>query len=157
MQEIFVMDSPIYKLKIHVEQNRVAKVEFDCDEPVSLPVTELGVQVQQQLNDYFRSPDYLFTLPILPQGTAFQMRVWSALSAIPSGKVLTYGELAEQLGSSARAVGNACRRNPIPVIVPCHRIVAKSGIGGFAGDIDGRLIDIKLRLLEHEGSRLKLS
>ncbi|MCW8998648.1 MAG: methylated-DNA--[protein]-cysteine S-methyltransferase [Kangiellaceae bacterium] len=150
------MDSPIYKLKIHIEQNCVAKVEFNSDEPVSLPATDLGKKLQQQLNDYFRSPANSFAVPVLPQGTDFQARVWLALTDIPPGKVLTYGELAEKLGSSARAVGNACRRNPIPLIVPCHRIVAKSGIGGFAGDTDGRLIDIKLRLLEHEGFGLKL-
>ncbi|MDH5360986.1 MAG: MGMT family protein, partial [Gammaproteobacteria bacterium] len=67
------------------------------------------------------------------------------------GSVLSYGELAAKLNSSARAVGNACRKNPLPIIVPCHRVVAKSGIGGYSGQTEGPLIEQKRRLLRHEG------
>ena len=69
---------------------------------------------------------------------------------IPRGEVRTYGELAKQLNSSARAVGNACRRNPIPIIIPCHRVVAKKGIGGFAGHTEGATIELKQWLLAFE-------
>ncbi len=72
-------------------------------------------------------------------------------------QVTTYGDLAGKLGSSARAVGNACRRNPVPILVPCHRVVARNGLGGFAGDSDGRLVDIKKRLLAHEGVEIGLA
>ena len=69
----------------------------------------------------------------------------------------TYGALAEKLGTSARAVGNACRHNPVLILVPCHRVVARNGLGGFAGDVDGRLVDIKRRLLAHEGVEIDVA
>jgi methylated-DNA-[protein]-cysteine S-methyltransferase len=84
-------------------------------------------------------------------GTAFQQRVWQAMREIPLGETISYGALAKQLNSSARAVGNACRTNPIPIIIPCHRIVAKHGIGGFSGMIQGTRITMKEWLLRHEG------
>ena len=79
------------------------------------------------------------------------MRVWQALQKIPYGEVKTYGQLAKELKSSARAVGNACRANPIPIVIPCHRIVAVSGIGGYAGKTDGPVLERKRWLLAHEG------
>ena len=88
------------------------------------------------------------------QGTPFQKKVWLALQKIPAGQVMTYGELAKQLKTSARAVGNACRANPMPLVIPCHRVVAKSGLGGFSGSQEGAPIKIKKWLLEHEGISL---
>ncbi len=84
----------------------------------------------------------------LGTGTKFQRAVWTGISTIPKGKVLTYGELAERVGypGAARAVGQACGSNPIPLLIPCHRVVASNGIGGFGGDIK-----LKKRLLEAEG------
>jgi len=84
------------------------------------------------------------------QGTDFQRRVWRALSKIPYAEVKTYGQLAKELQTSARAIGNACRQNPLPIIIPCHRIVASHGIGGFAGKTTGSHIDAKRWLLAHE-------
>jgi methylated-DNA-[protein]-cysteine S-methyltransferase len=100
---------------------------------------------------YFADPSHRIELPLRPSGTAFQRRVRQAIAAIPPGATRTYGELARALGSAARAVGGACRANPYPLIVPCHRVVARTGLGGFAGDRTGRLLDIKRRLLRHEG------
>jgi methylated-DNA-[protein]-cysteine S-methyltransferase len=74
------------------------------------------------------------------------------LRSIPPGRTRTYGELASKLGTSARAVGGACRANPCPVVVPCHRVVAANGLGGFAGDTSGRKLEVKRWLLRHEGS-----
>jgi methylated-DNA-[protein]-cysteine S-methyltransferase len=85
-------------------------------------------------------------------GTPFQRRVWQALRAIPPGRTLTYGELAQRIGSGARAVGNACRANPCPLVVPCHRVVAAKCLGGFAGQRSGRKLEIKRWLLHHEGA-----
>jgi len=85
------------------------------------------------------------------QGTAFQRRVWEALTRIPAGQTLTYGELAARLDSGARAVGNACRHNPVSIIVPCHRVVSATGIGGYSGSTGGREIDRKQWLLGREG------
>ena len=87
---------------------------------------------------------------LAPQGTEFQRRVWDALLEIPPGQTRTYGELARDLRSSPRAVGGACRRNPIPLLIPCHRVVAANGVGGFAGQTSGRWMDIKRWLLSHE-------
>lgn len=84
-------------------------------------------------------------------GTAFQRRVWQALTAIPPGQVRTYGELARALGSSPRAVGNAARANPWPLVVPCHRLVASQGLGGYGGQTRGQGLAIKRWLLAHEG------
>ena len=84
------------------------------------------------------------------QGTDFQLKVWHQLTAIPYGDTVTYGEVSDTLNSSARAVGGACRRNPIPVIVPCHRVTSATGIGGFSGRVVGKFIERKQWLLQHE-------
>ncbi|MEO8101016.1 MAG: methylated-DNA--[protein]-cysteine S-methyltransferase [Betaproteobacteria bacterium] len=108
-----------------------------------------------QLMAYLDNPRFKFDLPLKLAGTKHQVDVWQALRAIPAGKTLTYGELAGAVGSSARAVGTACGQNPIPVIVPCHRIVAANGgLGGFmGGKLDNPLM-IKQWLLKHEGALL---
>ena len=112
---------------------------------------ELGNRLRIELQHYFNNRDHRFSIPLRLQGTEFQKRVWSALCQIPVGTTLSYGQLAEQLHSSARAVGNACRANPVPIIVPCHRVVGKQGIGGYDGKPGGRRLAIKRWLLEHEG------
>jgi methylated-DNA-[protein]-cysteine S-methyltransferase len=108
-------------------------------------------QAQQQLNAYCEHAQFVFTLPLHMQGTAFQQRVWCALQKIPVGSVTTYGELAKQLNSSPRAVGGACRANPLPIIVPCHRVVSRQGMGGYSGQTTGVNMEIKRSLLRHEG------
>jgi len=85
------------------------------------------------------------------EGTAFQKKVLAELLDIPYGEVRTYGEIAARLKTSARAVGNACRRNPLPLVIPCHRVVAAVGIGGYDGAQAGSRLEIKRRLLENEG------
>jgi methylated-DNA-[protein]-cysteine S-methyltransferase len=100
---------------------------------------------------YLENPKSKFDLALILEGTPFQRRVWQMLQAIPSGSTITYGELARQIGSGARAVGNACRANPCPLVVPCHRVVGVSGLGGFAGERGGEKLEIKRWLLRHEG------
>jgi methylated-DNA-[protein]-cysteine S-methyltransferase len=100
---------------------------------------------------YLQNPKKVFDLQPILDGTSFQCRVWQALQAIPSGSTITYGELARRIGSGARAVGNACRANPCPLVVPCHRVVGVSGLGGFAGERGGEKLEIKRWLLRHEG------
>ncbi|CAD6878011.1 Methylated-DNA--protein-cysteine methyltransferase (EC 2.1.1.63) [Methylomonas albis] len=87
---------------------------------------------------------------LLSHGSAYANAVWSALLAIPIGRVETYSGLAEKLGSGPRAIARACRNNPYAGIIPCHRVVAKNGIGGFMGQADGEFVALKRRLLEHE-------
>lgn len=118
----------------------------------------LGRRIIAQLGEYFHGERREFDLPISPAGTVFQRRVWSALARVPFGETRTYGELARETGSGggARAIGQANARNPIPIVIPCHRVVAAGGaIGGYAGDWgDGEGIARKRWLLRHEGVRL---
>ncbi len=115
------------------------------------PETRLQDAIIQQLSDYLESRATGFALPVRLQGTAFQRRVWSALTDIGFGQTRTYGELARRLATSPRAVGQACRANPCPILIPCHRVVAANGLGGFAGDRGGRKLAVKRWLLGHEG------
>ena len=132
--------------------SRVSGMEFMVeDRPEMAPTTAMAEQVIKQLERYFDDPQWCFELPMDETGTDYQRRVWAALRAIPPGQVRRYGELAGELHSSARAIGGACRRNPMPVITPCHRVVAAQGLGGFAGDTSGRMLDWKRDLLRHEG------
>jgi methylated-DNA-[protein]-cysteine S-methyltransferase len=120
-----------------------------CLNTAAVPESEVG----RQLGAYFQDGGFRFSLPLSLSGTEFQQRVWRALCRIGPGEVRTYGEIARDLGTSPRAVGNACRRNPVPIVVPCHRVVAATGIGGYSGDTDGRKLDMKRWLLTHEGVR----
>ncbi|RUO25426.1 hypothetical protein CWE09_01435 [Aliidiomarina minuta] len=118
--------------------------------PVVHPLID---RVQEQLGTYLRQSDYSFDLPLAPEGTDFQCWVWQQMSAIPAGQVRTYGEIAKLRNSAARAVGGACRANPLPLFIPCHRIVSRSGIGGYSGQWqEGERIDVKRWLLTHEGA-----
>ncbi|MCC6531877.1 MAG: methylated-DNA--[protein]-cysteine S-methyltransferase [Burkholderiales bacterium] len=118
------------------------------------PVHALAREACRQIRAYLRDPRHRFDLPCAPEGTPFQQRVWAAIARIPSGATLTYGELAAAIGSGARAVGGACGSNPIPLIVPCHRVVAAGGgLGGFMHSRAAPPLRIKGWLLQHEASR----
>lgn len=119
-------------------------------DPVA-PATPAASHVARALEAYFTDPRCRFDVPLAPRGTSHQRRVWEALCDIPPGRSLTYGELAGRVGSAPRAVGQACRRNPIPIIVPCHRVVARGGVGGYSGATEGPELAIKRWLLAHEG------
>ena len=122
------------------------------DIPPLSPRNALAQKVCEQLAAYLADPDFHFELPLRPNGTAHQNKVWQAMRTIPRGQTRQYGELAAQLGSSPRAVGQACGNNPIPIIIPCHRVVSKSGMGGFMHHSGGYALDIKRWLLAHEGA-----
>jgi len=148
-----VIDSPVGPLSIHVRAGRLDCIEI-CERttPLTPPADELSRRVAEQIQAYFDDPDRPFDLPIADHLTPFQRRVRAALLAIPPGQVRSYGDLARELDSSPRAVGGACRNNPLPLVVPCHRVVASQGIGGFSGARTGRWLEIKRWLLEHEGA-----
>lgn len=146
-----VIAAPFGGLGIQVTASAVIAIDFlPTVRSPQAAACAFAREVVAQLKAYFRDPDFCFDLPLALPGTAFQARVWRSLRKIPVGSVLSYGELAGRLQSSARAVGNACAANPIPVIVPCHRVVASSGIGGFMGRTSGRPVDVKRWLLRHE-------
>ncbi len=107
-----------------------------------------------QLQAYLEDPQFAFDLPLRFSGTRHRVAVWEAMQRIPVGETLTYGDIAQALASSARAVGGACGANPIPVVIPCHRVIAAGGaIGGFMGaKADGFELGIKRWLLGHEGA-----
>ena len=113
----------------------------------------LGWRVAEQLREYFAGKRRDFDLPLAVEGTEFQRRVWDALRTIPFGETRTYGDVAGQIEcSAARAIGQANRRNPIPIVIPCHRVLASNGIGGYAGQAGaGEHVDTKRWLLRHEG------
>jgi methylated-DNA-[protein]-cysteine S-methyltransferase len=150
-----VVDSPIGPLGINTSRERVNGVEFldrrsrpyASDEP-------FASEVAKQLDGYFSDGSVEFSLPLHLGGTDFQIRVWQLLMMIKPGEVRSYGDIANVLHTSPRAVGNACRSNPAPIIVPCHRVVSANGIGGFAGTTSGRRIEVKRWLLQHEGVSL---
>lgn len=111
------------------------------------------MQTEQQLNEYFSGTRKTFTIPLHPIGTEFQKQVWTALTSIPYGETRTYAQLASQIGNpkAVRAVGAANGKNPLSIIVPCHRVIGSSGnLTGFAGGLDA-----KATLLSLEGVKLK--
>jgi methylated-DNA-[protein]-cysteine S-methyltransferase len=109
-------------------------------------------RIEQQLIRYFQNPTCPIDIALHPAGTSYQQRVWQALIKIPVGATTRYGELAEKLASGPRAIAAACRSNPIPILIPCHRVVAKAGLGGYMGETQGEALSIKQWLLQHEGA-----
>lgn len=99
---------------------------------------------------YWSYPMADVPVKLLQQGTLFQRKVWSELVKIRFGETITYKELAVRTGTAARAIGGACRANHFPLIIPCHRVVSVSGVGGYAGQKQGEFMSIKLKLLEYE-------
>lgn len=117
------------------------------------PQNQLAKEVARQCAMYFKDPHYQFDLPIKPAGTTHQQKVWRSVQDIPVGQTQTYGELAKQIKSGARAVGTACGANPYPLIAPCHRVVSAQGIGGYMKESSpGLYRQIKIWLLQHEGA-----
>ena len=130
---------------------RLAELRFLPPSTSALPAqNELAEQCVAQVRAYLENPNYRWQLALASRGSNFQQRVWQAIAAIPVGQTLRYGDLAKQLGSAARAVGQACGANPFPLVVPCHRVVSSQGLGGFANAKDGWLIATKRWLLAHE-------
>lgn len=149
-----VIAAPFGRLGITLKNGRLADIDFLAStKPLRAPRTAAARNICRKLHVYLRNPHLRFNLPLAIDGTDFQRRVWQALRRIPVGKVLSYGELARKLKTGPRAVGNACRANPIPVVIPCHRVVAAYGKGGFMGKTGGRALAIKDWLLTHERGR----
>jgi methylated-DNA-[protein]-cysteine S-methyltransferase len=146
-----VIAAPFGRVGFMLEGDAITDISFlDKNTSLSLPRTPQARKVVRVLRSYFGNPRYSFRLPLKLDGTPFQQRVWRALRRIPAGKTLSYGVLAKKLDTSARAVGNACRANPIPIVIPCHRVVAANGMGGFMGKRSGSPLDLKHWLLAHE-------
>ncbi len=139
------LHSPIGDVTVSEEDGAIVAVDWGWGRDQQ--ETALLRAARRQLYAYFDRELTAFDLPLAPRGTAFQQRVWQALCAIPYGQTRSYAELAMDLGSAPRAVGQANAANPIPIIIPCHRVVASNGLGGYSGG-DG--VSTKRALLELE-------
>jgi methylated-DNA-[protein]-cysteine S-methyltransferase len=147
-----VLATPLGRIGLRMSGEALSALDYlPAATPERPPADAASAAVVAQLAAYFRDPRHRFSVPLALSGTAFQQRVWTALQAIPPGTVLRYGELAQQLGSAARAIGGACRSNPVPILIPCHRVVSQQGLGGYAGAVTGDPLAIKRWLLRHEG------
>ena len=150
-----ILASPVGRLGIRLLGGAVSRLDYlPPSTRLKAPHSRGELRVARAIERYFTRPGQPVSLPLALAGTPFQQRVWSALQSIPSGKTRTYAELAAQLASGARAVGNACRRNPVSILVPCHRVVAAGGMGGYGGRTDNRGIWRKHWLLSHEGAHV---
>ncbi len=140
-------DSPVGRILLTEEDGTIVRIDW-ADGAAGGP-TALLAEACRQLAAYFAGRLTHFDLPLRPHGSAFEHRVWWAMQQIPYGETRSYGDLAYDIGSGPRAVGNACGRNPIPIVIPCHRVLARSGLGGYSGHGG---VATKRTLLALEGS-----
>ena len=151
-----VLSSPVGYLGVQMEGNKLSGLEFlgrrtnSRRSNTGKSSDHISLEVRQALDSYFTDPFRIKPPRTILNGTGFQKRVWRILASIKPGQTRTYGDIARQLNSSPRAVGNACRSNPVPIFIPCHRVVAASGRGGFMGHTSGEPLEIKQWLLTHE-------
>ena len=123
--------SPVGQLTIDEEDDAIVAIRW-ADEPAGNG-SPLLAEAARQLDAYFAGQRSHFDLPLAPAGSPFEARVWSAMQLIPYGETRSYGDLASMIGSAPRPVGRACGRNPIPIVIPCHRVLARGGLGGYSG------------------------
>ena len=146
------MAAPFAVLGIRTAGESLTGIEYLPQGAATLaPVNRLAERVCRQIERYLDDPGFRFDLPFEYRGTGFQCRVWRAIHAIPSGRTLTYVEIARRLRTAPRPVGGACGANRIPLVIPCHRVVARDGIGGFMHAGRGFPLEVKRWLLRHEG------
>ena len=148
--------SPIGSLTLYEQNNAIVKLVFE-DEPITLPAkdseTDLLNKAAKQLNEYFAGIRTVFDLQLNPNGTEFQKFVWSTLANIPYAQTKTYGDIAREIMNphASRAVGNANNRNPIPIMIPCHRVIGASGdLVGYGGGLERKqyLLHLEHRISE---------
>ncbi|MCW2309473.1 methylated-DNA--[protein]-cysteine S-methyltransferase [Rhodobium gokarnense] len=144
---IATLDTPVGRLGVAEEDGRITRVIWDAEAQGKR--TAVLEEALRQLAGYFEGRRTAFDLPLAPAGNAFQQQVYSAMRAIPFGETRSYGDIARDLGVAAQPVGQACGSNPIPVIIPCHRVVGSHGLGGFSG---AGGVETKIRLLKLEGA-----
>jgi methylated-DNA-[protein]-cysteine S-methyltransferase len=147
MIHALTIDSPVGALTITEEDGAIAAIGWGGERHGDR--TPLLVEAERQLKAYFAGGLRRFDLPLAPKGSAFEERVWAAMQQIPYGETRSYGELAHAVGSAPRAIGGACGRNPIPIVIPCHRVLARAGLGGYSG---AGGLETKSALLALEGA-----
>ncbi|MBA0915981.1 MAG: methylated-DNA--[protein]-cysteine S-methyltransferase [Nitrosomonadaceae bacterium] len=144
--------APFAMLGIRTEEDWLTGIDYLPLDTLPLePQNPLAREVCQQLNEYLTNPNFEFDLSLHMGGTIHQRRVWQTIQTIPSGRTRSYADIATQLHSAPRAVGQACAANRLPLVIPCHRVIAKNGsLGGFMNASDGIPIAIKSWLLRYE-------
>ncbi|QLG89777.1 methylated-DNA--[protein]-cysteine S-methyltransferase [Chitinibacter bivalviorum] len=147
------MNLPFGAIEVIASENALVRLDFLSGQVVeTAPANALLRETQQQLFAYAQNAKFQFDLPLRLDGTVHQLKVWHAIADIPVGATRRYLDIAQQIQSSPRAVGGACGRNPLPIVIPCHRIVAAHGLGGFNANRNGvDWMPIKRWLLAHEG------
>lgn len=139
---------PNFSVLITEQDGEIVSMDIVPPQSVDTHLSPLAQEAGRQLRDYFAGRLRHFDLPLRADGTAFQRDVWRAMSAIPYGETRSYAQLAHTVGKpgAARAVGSACGRNPLPIVVPCHRVITSDGkLGGYSGGVN-----VKEQLLELE-------
>ena len=147
-EEIIKVPTPAGQLVLYSQDGVISKADWELGDSLCPQDHE----IQRQFKQYWLNTDKHINIKLLKQGSAYRHKVWAELCKIPFRETITYSALAKKIDSSARAVGNACRDNPYPVIIPCHRVVSVSGMGGYCGHTDGDFMAIKYKLLDYEAN-----
>ena len=152
-----IVEFPKMKVAVKTRDEHVVEIRyFPSSTPSRAAGNPLAALAAEQLERYRQNPDATFDLPVLVEGTSLQRAVWEAMRVIPRGRTRTYGELARELGADPRDIGQACGDNRLPIVIPCHRVVAADGIGGFGHSTGGYLLEAKRWLLMHEAPAFEL-
>lgn len=156
-EQIVLFPAPFGTIQISAVAQQLVGVELlpedegtNANEAMPSDDPLLRKAVKQMLR-YLAEPSVGFSLPLKLSGTPYQRRVWQALREIPVGQVISYGELAHRMQSGSQAVAAACKSNRFPLIIPCHRVISVTGLGGYCGQTNGPMLELKQWLLRHEG------
>jgi methylated-DNA-[protein]-cysteine S-methyltransferase len=148
-----VVEFPKMKVGVTTRDHRVVEIRYLPPTTALKPAANaFAATVAEQLERYRTDPDTKFDFPVVIEGSPLQRGVWDAMCAIPRGKTRTYGDIARDLGADARDIGQACGDNRFPIVIPCHRVVAANGLGGFGHATSGYLLEVKRWLLMHEAA-----
>lgn len=148
-----VFTTEVATIGIRLEGSRLIKLDYLTRRKSKKPTSKYAEKIRDKIERYLDANSRVKTLKVdvTLDVTPFQQKVLKQLELIPFGETKTYGEIAKKLKTSPRAVGNACRNNPVPIIIPCHRVISVNGMGGYNGATDGDMMDVKAQLLKLEG------
>jgi methylated-DNA-[protein]-cysteine S-methyltransferase len=152
-ERLFTIATPVCPLIISMQGDVIVDINWNCTGLIAQETEASKTIFGDFVDDYWLSTEKTVPIKLLKQGTDFSQKVWAEMLKIPLGKTLSYSALANKIGSSARAVGNACRANPYPLVIPCHRVVSVNGLGGYHGHTQGQFMDIKTKLLGIEAAK----
>jgi len=145
-----IIATPLGPVAITTSNSAVHRITLFCKAAETGPQDALATIAAKQITSYFTDSRCQFDLPIVLDVSPFMKKILTHLQSIPRGQTQTYGDIAKRYHTSARAVGQACRHNPLPIIIPCHRVIAANSLGGFSGQRLGKKTESKRWLLQHE-------